>query len=571
MMAEARLLGPDGLPVRRQALTEEAVTPSITGVRHIFDEFVAAGLTPGRLAQVLRDASQGDMLEFLTLAEEMEEREFQYRSVLGTRKTAIKSIEPFVKAASEDAEDVALADAVKDELVDRPEFRHLVGDLLDALGKGYSVAEIIWRLDARRWSVERFEWRDPRLFHFDRETRKTLRIRSASDHDGLPLAPFKFVVHVPRLKSGLPARNGLARIAAWAYMLKSFTLKDWASFLEIHGMPLRVGKYGPGASAEDRRVLLRAVRDMGADAAAIIPESMAIEFQQVSGFSDKPFEGFAGYLDKQVSKVILGQTMTADDGSSKAQAAVHDKVRVDIKEDDAADLAHTINQHLMRPWVDINYGPRPRNRYPQLVFPVMEREDLQIYGRAIGELVDRGLEIEQAEVLDRIGHRLPAKGAAILRAKGAPGAGREAGDKPEKPPGGGDGDDEDGGDEDSGQTAAAAGRWRLDPRSCPGCGAAAPAGLAAAGPSAQDPAAQEPADELDRLVDEELGRFERVMEPVRDALEQAFAQASDFEDLDRRLAALAASLPVGELARRMAAMNLKALGLGRAGSDIDYD
>jgi phage gp29-like protein len=423
-MTEFRLLGPDGQPIRRASLTEEIVTPEVTGVRQTFDEVVASKLNPGRLAKVLRDAAEGDLVDFLTLAEEMEEREFQYRSVLGTRKTAIKSIAPNVKAATEDAEDVAIVDAVKDELVDRPEFRHLVGDLLDGLGKGFAVAELIWRLDANRWSVERFEWRDPRLFHFDREYRRHLRIRTTHAHEGLIPPPFKFVTHIPRLKSGLPARNGLARIAAWAYMLKSFTLKDWASFLEIHGMPLRVGKYGPGSSAEDRRVLLRAVRDMGADAAAIIPEAMSIEFQQVGGFSDKPFESMANYIDKQVSKVIIGQTMTADDGASKAQAAIHDKVRVDIKEDDAADLAHTLNEQLVRPWVNLNYGPRPRNRYPQIDFPVMEREDLAAYSRALGDLVDRGLAIEQAEVRDRIGHREPAKGARLLSPKGGGGAAR---------------------------------------------------------------------------------------------------------------------------------------------------
>ncbi|WP_332831728.1 hypothetical protein [Escherichia coli] len=30
--------------------------------------------------------------------------------------------------------------------------------------------------------------------------------------DGVPLTPGKFIVHQPRLKSGLPLRNGLARL-----------------------------------------------------------------------------------------------------------------------------------------------------------------------------------------------------------------------------------------------------------------------------------------------------------------------------------------------------------------------
>jgi phage gp29-like protein len=306
---------------------------------------------------------------------------------------------------------------------------------------------------------------------------------------------------------------------------------------------------------------------MGADAAAIIPQSMDIEFHQVSGFSDKPFEGLAKYLDASVSKIIIGQTMTADDGSSKAQAAIHDKVRVDIKEDDASDLAHTLNLMLVRPWVELNFGPRPRNRYPQIIMPVMEREDLTVYSRSIGELVDRGLGIEQSEVRDRIGHREPAAGARLMVPKGAGASQRETPDKPARPRK--DEPSEDDEPEPDGSTAAAAvdgdsqtARFRLDPAMCPGCGTQA---VMLAAERMDDP---EP-DVLDRIVDEETARFERVMDPVRDALEQAFADARDFEDLDRRLVQLAAVLPVEQLARRIAVMNLKALGLGLSGADLD--
>jgi phage gp29-like protein len=540
----AQLLDQWGNPIKTRGLREEIVTPSVTGVRQVFDDVVASGLNPARLAQVLRDAAQGEMYDFLTLAEEMEEREFQYRSVLGTRKTAIKGIEAFVKAPTEDAQDIEIADAVKEELVDRPDFTDLVGHLLDSLGKGYAVAEILWETSGTRWDIAGFEERDPRLFQWDRDTRRELRVRTTEDPNGLPLSPFKFVVHTPKLKSGLPARNGLARIAAWAFLLKSFTLKDWAAFLEVHGMPLRLGKYGPGASPQDRAVLLQAVRNLGRDAAAIIPQGMSIDFVEVKGFSEKPFEGFASYIDKQVSKVIIGQTMTADDGSSLGQAAIHDKVRIDIKEDDARDLTVTLNRDVVRPWVDLNFGPRPRGKYPMIVLPVMEREDLAAYASAIGQLVDRGLEIEQAEVRDRIGHREPAKGAKILKPRGASGGGKR---EPQTPPA-----TDDSSAEEDDDPARADNRYRLKPGICPVCG-----------PSVALNA--EILDERDRLVEDALGDWERVMEPIREALQKAFEEATDFDDLDRRLLALAAVFPVDALARHIAILGMKARGNGFTG------
>ncbi len=52
-----RLLGPDGRPIERTALTQERAVPSVTGIRHQFDDTVASGLHPARLAQTLRDAT----------------------------------------------------------------------------------------------------------------------------------------------------------------------------------------------------------------------------------------------------------------------------------------------------------------------------------------------------------------------------------------------------------------------------------------------------------------------------------------------------------------------------------
>ena len=55
------------------------------------------GLTPARLVMILHLANQGDPEQFLGLAEEMEERDAHYFSVLGSRKRALSSIEPTVE------------------------------------------------------------------------------------------------------------------------------------------------------------------------------------------------------------------------------------------------------------------------------------------------------------------------------------------------------------------------------------------------------------------------------------------------------------------------------------------
>ena len=86
MTEPATILGPDGRPLPRRPITAEVATPQISGVRSVWTQPVAAGLSPERLARILRDAAEpgGDTRDYLTLAEEIEEREPHYRAVLTT-------------------------------------------------------------------------------------------------------------------------------------------------------------------------------------------------------------------------------------------------------------------------------------------------------------------------------------------------------------------------------------------------------------------------------------------------------------------------------------------------------
>lgn len=543
----AQILDQWGNPVLSQQLVKPAMGVTVTGVRDTFDDFMASRLTPAHMARILRDAAMGEMHDALTLFEEMEEIETQYSAVLSTRKRAIQSIELQVEASGDSAEEQKLADAVREQIADHPGTYDLVGDMLDGLGKGYSVNEIVWDVEGRQWRPERFEWHDPRLFQFDRETRKRLRKRVQRDFNGAPLEPFKFIRHVPKLKSGIPARNGLGRLALWTFLLKTYSLKDWAAFLEVHGMPLRLGKYGPGASDADKRVLLNAVRNLGSDAAAIVPAGMEIEFIETKGFSEKPFEGFAMYLDKALSKAIIGQTMTADEGGSLAQAKVHDEVRIDIKKADARQLNGTLARDLVRPFIDLNYGPR--DKYPQLIVQVTEPEDIKTLSESLARLIPLGLTVQTSEVRDRVGFGDPAPGAEVMGGGTQNTRDREKRSKP-TPSQDPTGDPVD-------EPEPAPNRYHL--KGCPCCGAQ---------PRALNAESLGGDDERDDIIAAALEDWEPDMKPILDAVLAVAKEASSYEALESALNQLAAELPTGDLATRIAIAGMKARGLGEVSDDM---
>ncbi|WP_321367607.1 DUF935 domain-containing protein [uncultured Desulfuromusa sp.] len=401
-----------GRPIKTGELTKEIAAPTLAGIRTLWDSSVASGLTPVGLAGLLMDAAQGDHDAFLTLAEEMEERDLHYGSELSKRKLAVSRLPINVESATDSDHDKKLADEVS-KLVRKPGFRMLLKDLLDGLGKGYSVAEIMWDRSGSQWKPKEYRWRDPHFFQFERIARTEIRLRDEADSfDGLALAPFKFITHVPKIKSGIPIRGGLARLAAWAYMCKGYTVKDWLAFAEVFGMPLRMGKYGSNASKDDIAILKMAVANLGIDAAAVFPESMQIELVEAGnkGSSADFFVTLANYLDDQVSKGILGQTASSSGTPGKlGNEELQGEVRDDIRDDDAEQLSDTINRDLVKVYIDLNWGPQ--EEYPTVSIAQADAEDIAALVEALGTLVPLGLRVEQSVVRDKIGIAEPAEDA----------------------------------------------------------------------------------------------------------------------------------------------------------------
>ncbi|OUS51458.1 hypothetical protein BM607_009380 [Shewanella sp. SACH] len=398
----------------KQVMSEDIARAYTTGVRNPRANPVASTLTPHRLAAVLRSVIDGNDPEaYMTLAEEIEERDLHYSAQLRTRKLAVAAIAPTVEAASDDAIDVLMAERVR-EIMDDDAIPELFFDLLDGLGKGLAVVQILWDTQSTPWKPQDYKWVDPRYLRQDQTTFEQILLISEDAPLGAALEPYKFIIHTPRSKSGSVWRNGLARLVAVMYMLKSFTIRDWWAFAEVFGIPVRIGKYGANASTDDIDTLINAIGRIASDAGAVIPESMKIELVETAkgNGGNTLFENMARWCDEQVSKAVLGQTMTADNGSSQSQATVHNEVRIDIAKWDARQLESSINEYLIKPYIILNWGVQLR--YPKVRIKVPEPEDLKMFVESITPFVDRGLKVLTSDISDKFGLSIVKEGEETL-------------------------------------------------------------------------------------------------------------------------------------------------------------
>ncbi|MBB4955567.1 phage gp29-like protein [Agrobacterium vitis] len=401
-----------GRAVDLLSLTNMLGGPQPGGVRQVRSGHPADGMTPVRLSRILRSAAEGEPEAFFELAEDIEERDPHYLSVLATRKRSVAQLPITVKPASDSVEHKKHA-ALVQSWIDDGVLRASLFDMLDAIGKGLSVLEVDWQYRMGSMLPRELIYRPQRWFTFDREDGETVLLREGVS--GEPLVPHKFIVHRHKSKSGLTIRSGLARVAMWSWMFKSFTVKDWAIFCQNYGQPIRIGKYGRGATEAEKDVLWRAVSGIAGDCAAIVPREMLIEFHEVGSKSSSTdmYERRADWLDRQISKLVLGQTTTTDAVSGgHAVSKEHRLVQEDIERDDAGMVTATLCQQLIPNIVAFNFGPQ--EHYPHVRIGRPDEVPLGEFAEAFSKLAPLGLTADESFLQERLGIPAAKAGAVMV-------------------------------------------------------------------------------------------------------------------------------------------------------------
>ena len=430
-MARPILYGPDNQPIDLARLKEEQGGPTVTGIRQALPEHPSWGLAPDTLAGILRDSEGIDPSRYYALLADVAEREWHYRGVLSQRRAALAQLPISVDPFSDSAEHVAHADLIR-SIVELPDFTHARFELGDALDKGMGFGNIVWETSEKQWRPTGIKLRNPGFFRFDRvdlETPLLLDERGQPE----PLAPYCWIVHRARLNSGIPIRDGLGRAAVWAWMFKNFSIKSWQIFLDRYGLPIRTGFFPGGATRAEKAQLLAALRNIGRDAAAIVPEGMRIEFTAADGGQGggAAFKENATYFDEQLSKLVLGQTGTTDASKGGyAVGRVHEGVRDAIALYDGMMLSMTLNRDLVRPAIDLNHGPQ--KGYPRIKIGLGEQKNVDLLLKSIPEFVNLGLPVEASQVYPLLGLTEPAKGRDVVLLK--PRARPQPGEEPGGPP-----------------------------------------------------------------------------------------------------------------------------------------
>ncbi len=313
----------------------------------------------------------------------------------------------------------AIAATVQEVISGIENWEQALDHLLDALAYGFALVEVVWRVDRATGhvGVERLVPHAPWEFAFDAQgglwrlgdgmARRPSSARAASDpvappllwprpgevyvsaHGAQRMPERKFLIFVSQPTVERPYGTPLAARVYWYSWFKRQALQDWAQFNANFGSPTPLARYAATTPPSDVDRLTEALERLREQSGLVVPETISVELLESRRASAgaSSFRELADWCNDEISKVVLGQTLTTSEGrrsGSLALGRIHEAVRHDYLVADARALGQVLTRQLVRWIVDFNFGTEAPA--PEFVFDVEEPLDDK------AELeVDRGL------------------------------------------------------------------------------------------------------------------------------------------------------------------------------------
>lgn len=351
---------------------------------------------------------------------EMEEKDAAIASSLETRKNSVLSKDWNLIPASDKRQDRKVADFIEDCMENYFKgFDDFMFEALDAIGKGVSIGEIIYRPASDRIFIEKVNFKPQHLFSFGETAiagfstasiaypqTGPLQLRVGVSITDFPLGGVlpeeKFFVFSFRPRYGNRWGSPVNRKAFWPSWIKRNSIKQWLRYQE-KGSGVVIAKYPGSAGVKEQNDALAAAAAVQEETAVAVPDKFVLEVHEmVRNIGSSHKELVDDFCNAEISRVYLGQTLTSrgsDGGGSRALGEVHERKEDKIVESDCKLLMAAINEQIVRPLVLLNFGPSAK--CPDFILDYEPKEDLDSKAKRYGTIrKEIGLELSKKQVRD---------------------------------------------------------------------------------------------------------------------------------------------------------------------------
>lgn len=327
-------------------------------------------------------------------------RDDQVRSTYQQRVTAVTQAELIVDAGTEDAASKQAAEALKANM-QRLRWDEITAKAHFAIFYGWGVAEVIWAPNPETGLIDiaDIKVRDRARFRWDRDGQ--LYLQTMTGLEAMPDRKF-WTMTTGADNDDEPYGLGLAHSLYWPVWFKRNDTKFWLTFVERFGQPTAMVKI-PAGQINDPTTVQNAIdllKNITTDAGLVVPDNVVIELLEAARTGTADYGGLYDAMDKAISKIVLSQTMTTDDGSSLSQAKVHAGVAGHVVKADGDLICESFNRTVARWWTEYNF---PNAAPPRVWRNTEPPEDLNARAERDGKIAALGYEPTEDYVLETYG------------------------------------------------------------------------------------------------------------------------------------------------------------------------
>jgi phage gp29-like protein len=291
-------------------------------------------------------------------------------SVVQSRKAGVLSLEWDIDREQEPTETSEYVKAIFNNL----DIRNIIDEMLDAVLYGYKPLEIYWvekssiKIDGKdvegNWLIPlNIVGKPPHWFRFN--SVGELVFKDMNTYEGKVVNPQKFLIARHQHSSDNPYGKGVLSTCFWPVQFKKGTFAFWAKYAEKYGTPYLVGKYDETMSSYDANSLQILLHNIIAGGTGVVDKETDIEvINAASSVAAESYDKLISYLNQEMSKAVLSQTLTTEQGKvgSQALGTVHQDVKQEIAESDKYIIESLLNKFI-KLLIDLNFGKQ--SEYPE--------------------------------------------------------------------------------------------------------------------------------------------------------------------------------------------------------------
>lgn len=274
------------------------------------------------------------------------------------------------------------------------DFRCTLFEMMSAFYRGFSLAEMIWRVEERgrwrgRYMPGAIKFKNPRQIGFELDDYLNLREVVSYTPDGgrITLPRGKCLLYVYNSRDELPYGDSDLRAVYRSWFSKCRIVEFWNLRLQRFGIPFAYANApSPGEAAGEK--VREILRDFQQDSSAVFPPNVKPELLETHGDGTEPFLAALDWHNQEITIGILLQTLTSSEGrrtGSLALGRVHFDILLFALESMKQDIEAAVNAQIVRPLVDLNYD---HGLYPVFSLGNLNEKDLVRLAQAMNVLLN---------------------------------------------------------------------------------------------------------------------------------------------------------------------------------------